>query len=782
MTSLPPSGSKPKGGRRDFSSSFARLARPVQQWVWRSGWNELRDIQEQAVPLILDSDRDIVIAAPTASGKTEAAFIPLLSRLVSSKREMRGFEIVYVSPLKALINDQFRRLEDLCEMLDVPVHKWHGDVSGIKKHRAVRDPRGVLLITPEALEAMFVRRGIEIPGLFSAARCVVVDELHSMLDTERGVQLRSLLNRMEIAVGRRVRRVGLSATLGDMRLAGSYLRPGSRPGAKIIRSESEGQEIKLLLKGYVKRLSRDPSIADADEDSEEDRQQGRGSTSTGSSIAAHIFNYLRGQQNLVFADRRQEVELYADRLRQLAGRYRLPNEFYAHHANLARQHREFVEDRLRRANQPTTAVCTSTLELGIDIGEVTSIAQIGPPYSVSSTRQRLGRSGRRKGKPAVLRTYIQETEIAPGSHPADELRLRLVRSIAIIELLLGGWCEPPEKGALHLSTFVQQILSVIAERGGASPGAVFDALCRRGAFGTISADLFKRVLRAIGAGKQPLIEQMRDGTLLLSAAGERTVEHYTFYAVFSTPEEYRVVAAGKLLGTLPVEFAIVVETTIIFAGKRWRVTDVDTEAKVIEVIPDPTGEPPQFSGSAGFLHDRVARKMKQIYRSRALPKYLDPVARELLQEGRANFRFRGLHRTSVLGLGARRSVILPWRGTIATSTLALALTAIGVKASPYDHLVVEVRSDVDRIQRALRFLASHPAPEATELASLMRNLQGEKYHRYLSRDLQCIDAASARVAADAIPRLARALLGPSQRPEADPIRSGPPTRAMRWSY
>ncbi len=782
MTNSPPSGSEANGDRRGFSSGFDRLARPVQQWVWRSGWNELRDIQEAAIPLILDSDRDIVIAAPTASGKTEAAFIPLLSRLVASKRGNRGFEIVYVSPLKALINDQFRRLEDLCELLDVPVHKWHGDVAGSKKHRAVRDPRGVLLITPEALEAMFVRRGIEIPRLFGAARCVVVDELHSMLDTERGVQLRSLLNRMEIAVRRRIRRVGLSATLGDMRLAGSYLRPESRPGAKIIRSDSEGQAIKLLLKGYVKRLARDPEMEAADKDSDEVRQAGRGSTSTGRSIAAHIFKYLRGQQNLVFADRRQEVELYADRLRRLAERYRLPNEFYAHHANLARPHREFVEDRLRSAQQPTTAVCTSTLELGIDIGEVTSIAQIGPPYSVSSTRQRLGRSGRRKGKAAILRTYIQETEVAPSSHPADELRLRLVRSIAIIELLLRGWCEPPEKGALHLSTFVQQILSVIAERGGALPGAVFDALCRRGAFSAIGSDLFKQVLRAIGGGKNPLIEQMRDGTLLLSATGERIVEHYTFYAVFSTPEEYRVVAAGKLLGTLPVEFAIVVDTTIIFAGKRWRVTDVDTDAKVVEVVPDPSGEPPQFSGSAGFLHDRVAERMRAIYRSTAVPKYLDPVARELLEEGRKNFRFKGLHRTSVLGLGERRSVILPWRGTVVTATLALALTAVGLRSSPHDHLVVEVRGDVVATQRALRFLASQPALGATELASLMRNLQSEKYHRYLSRHLLCIDAASARVAADAIPGLAKQLLDTLPTHAASPRRSGHRVRASRWGY
>ena len=757
MTSSPASGSDSKP---QLSTSFQLLARPLQQWIWRRGWNRLRDIQEQAIPLLLAGDDDVVIAAPTATGKTEAAFIPLLSRLVSSKRAARGFDIVYVSPLKALINDQFRRLEELCESLRLPVHKWHGDVSSVAKARAVTDPRGVLLITPESLEAMFVRRGLEIPALFAAVDCVVVDELHSMLDTERGMQLRSLLSRMEISVRRRVRRVGLSATLGDMQLAAAYLRPRSGD-VRVVRSSSEGQAIKLLLKGFlVKRVS--PGF-DEDAGGDEDGDRASGAVSAERSIADHIFRHLRGQQNLVFADRRQVVELYADRLRELSRKLHIPNEFYAHHSNLARPHREFVEKRLRSAYEPTTAVCTSTLELGIDIGEVASIAQIGPPYSVSSTRQRLGRSGRRKGKAAIMRTYVQETEVGAGSHPVDELRLRLVRSIAIIELLLERWCEPPERGALHLSTLVQQILSVIAERGGASARTIFNVLCRHGPFSAVDADLFALVLRSMGHEDRALIEQAPDGTLLLGVRGERIVEHYTFYAVFGTPEEYRVIANGRVLGTLPVDFAVVEDSTIIFAGKRWRVTGVDPSAKVIEVTPDPSGQPPKFSGTPGLLHDRVARQMRAIYRGDFVPAYLDATARELLEEGRTNYRLRGLDFTGVLGLGGSQTVILPWRGTVATETLALSLMAVGFKASAHDHVVVEVRSDVGTVQRGLRLLASREQPDPVRLASLMRNLEREKYHRYLTPDLQCIDAASARVVAETVPGLARELLACSVR-------------------
>src|SRR5690606_19818600 len=138
----------------------------------------------------------------------------------------------------------------LCELLEIPVHRWHGDVSAVAKARARRDPRGVLLITPESLEALFVLRGLEVPGLFAALGCIVIDELHAMLDTGRGIHLRSILNRIEMAIGRPVRRVGLSATLGDMRLACAYLRPAAPEEVRLLKSEAEGQELKVQLRGY----------------------------------------------------------------------------------------------------------------------------------------------------------------------------------------------------------------------------------------------------------------------------------------------------------------------------------------------------------------------------------------------------------------------------------------------------------------------------------------------------------------------------------------------------
>lgn len=754
MTSSPPSGSEPKtGAAAQVSSSFELLARPVQRWIWQKRWRELRDIQEKAIPLLLEEDVDVIIAAATAGGKTEAAFLPLLSRLIASEREDKGFDLVYVSPLKALINDQFRRLDELCELIEVPVHRWHGDVSSVAKSKARRDPCGVLLITPESLEALFVLRGLEVPGLFAALDCIVIDELHAMLDTERGVQLRSLLNRIEIAIGRPIRRVGLSATLGDMRLACVYLRPSAPDKVRLLKSDSEGQELKVQLRGHV---TAGPDVLDDANErlSEDDAGAAPREEAVDRAIARHLFDRLRGQQNLVFAGSRQNVELYADLLRQMSEEARLPNEFCAHHANLARDHREFVERRLKRAKEPTTAVCTSTLELGIDIGEVESVAQIGPPFSVASMRQRLGRSGRRAGKPAVMRMYVKERALDPGSNPMDALRLQLVQSIAMIDLLVAGWCEPPQPQALHLSTLVHQVLSIIAEHGGATARSLFEVICRSGPFTAVDPGLFTKVLRCLGNPDSALIEQAPDGTLLLGATGERLVEHYSFYSVFMTLEEYRVVEKGHTLGTLPVTFLLVPDMTIIFSGRRWRVLVVHDRERVIEVAPDAAGTPPKFGGDAGNLHDEVAKKMRSIYLSSDIPPYLDSAARDLLVEGRNAFQRYQLNTTSLLSIDCDSSLLFPWHGTDVTESLALALVSKGLQASPR-HVVIEVGAAASEVMETLNEIACSPAPEPTELAEYMKNLVREKYHPFLSRSLLVLDAAAGRIAADHLPALAQ---------------------------
>lgn len=755
MTTSPTSGSE----RQARSGSFALLAEPIRRWIWRKNWSSLRDIQERSIPLLVQEENDVIIAAATAGGKTEAAFLPLISRVIESDSEGRGFDLLYISPLRALINDQFRRLEDLCETVDLPVHPWHGDISAAAKSKARKNPRGILLITPESLEATFVLRGLEVPGLFGKLNCIVIDELHAFLGTERGIQLLSLLARLEFATRRRIRRVGLSATLGDMNLVRQYLRPEAPQAVTVLQSDSEGPVLRLQLRGY--RIPKPESGIRKHRESAEDQEP---SISARRAIATHVFDKLRGKTNLVFAGRRDEVEVFSDLLRRISEQRHLPNEFHPHHANLSREHRTFVERRLKEAKIPTTAVCTATLELGIDIGDVECVAQIGAPFSVASLRQRLGRSGRRAGQPAVLRMYSVERDIDADTRSVDTLRLDLVQSIAMVDLLLEGWCEPPRPAALHLSTLVHQVLSVVAERNGIEAKRLFSILCGHGPFKQVDMGLFARLLRRIGTPEVALIEQSRDGTLLLGRKGEDIVEHYSFYAVFQTPEEYRILFNGRSLGTIPIDNPLAPGMSIIFSGKRWRIRSIHDRDKVIEVEWDATGRSPCFGGDGGIIDDTVVRRMRTILEGDEIPRYLDREAADLLSEGRRNYRRLGLAGSRIVKLGGGRHLIATWSGTIQTTNFALILRSHGFTVDIHEGFL-----DVEREHEAevglpdiLKKLAKDPAPSGKHLASNVMIPQTEKYHPHLSRDLLVEDALSGRLLPDAVPEMAAGILEESQ--------------------
>ena len=726
------------------STGFDRLAESVRRWIWDRGWNNLRDIQERAIPILLNGDTDVIIAAATAGGKTEAAFLPLISSVLEDPGEA-GFDLVYVGPLRALINDQFERLEDLCKRAELPVHPWHGDIAQGVKAKARKNPRGILLITPESLEALFVLRGLEIPTLFFGTRAVVIDELHALLDTERGIHLRSLVTRLELAVGRRIRRVGLSATLGEMALAREYLRPEAPDDVALLESNSKGQELRVQIRGYVEMEHH--SGNDEDDDSSAQR-----------AVAEHLFSKLRGSRNLVFAGSRQRVEWFADALRQMSEKVRLPLEFFPHHASLSREHRTNLEKRLK-THPATTAVCTSTLELGIDIGDIACVAQIGPPFSVASLRQRLGRSGRRHGQAAVLRMYAIEDAPSKDSHPLDRLNLRLVRSIAMVELLITGWCEPPLPLALHLSTLTHQVLSVIAQHGGSSAGRLYSTLCRHGPFRQVDAPLFARLLRQLGRTDVSLIEQSPDGTLLLGRQGERLVEHYRFYAVFQTPEEYRIIADQKPLGTLTVVMVLMPGMTIIFSGRRWRITEIHDREKVIQVKADPAGRPPRFGGSGGLIHDRVVSKMMEVLSGSDIPVYLDQCAAGLLESARSEFRRLGMDQEPIQRIGEHHYLIATSVGTVRTSTFALVLRALGYSVDVYDgFLDVHYEKGIKPIDATLNTIADDATNSLEIVLPETSNLIAEKFHSYLSPELLLEDALSSRLDLDALPSIAQRLL------------------------
>lgn len=764
MTTWPPSDSDRSdksplatdaGSSRDASTShaFEQLDERVKQWIWDADWNQLRDIQEEAILSILSRRSDLIVAAATAAGKTEAVFLPICSSLVGQPKS-RGLRVLYVSPLKALINDQFRRLGGLCEPLEIPVHRWHGDVPSSRKRQLIQSPSGILLITPESLEALFVVHGPRMGDLLAGLEWVVVDELHAFLGTDRGRQLQSLLHRLELRIRRSVPRIGLSATLGDLSLAAESLRPGKGHEVERIVSDLRGQELRLQIRGYTTvapPTGNQPTTTPAEETEEDGAAE---------EIADHLFRTLRGQDHLVFANSRGLVEQYADRLRRRSDLERVPNEFLPHHGSLSRPLREEVEDRLKDSAAPLTAICTSTLELGIDIGQVTSIGQIGAPFSVASLRQRLGRSGRR-GEPAILRLYIREPEITPRSHVLDGLRTELVQAVAMVELLVERWCEPAGHGALHLSVLVQQILSMTAEHGGVSALQLWRALCESGPFRSVSQRQLGLLLRSMGS--LDLLMQADDGTLLPGEKGERILGHFTFYTIFQTPDEYQVIHQGQALGFLNSAYLFAEGIHIIFAGRRWKVVSVDAERKTILVVPSPGGRTPTFLGNpGGQVHDRVRTTMRRVWESAHSPRYLDPTARLLLDEGRIRYAELGLVRNSLVSSG-RDTIVFLCRGDGILRTLQLQFLERKVDVARHGPALVLDGIDVESTRQLLEDLREKGPVDPVELAQHALNKRNGKYSWVLDESLLDADFASAMLDARGTHAAVTELLGQSSR-------------------
>ena len=709
------------------SNSFTLLDQRIQRYIWAEGWTELRDAQELAIPLIVEAKRDVIVAAATAAGKTEAVFLPALTHLLGSK-PIDGL-IVYISPLKALINDQFGRLDRLCEDLEIPVWPWHGDIAANVKAKFLKRPTGVLLITPESMEAFLCNRGTSVGAIFASAQYFVVDELHAFIGSERGKQLQSLLHRVEKVIARTVPRIGLSATLGDMRLAADFLRPTKGAEVAVVESHAAAGELRILVKGYEElAVERQPEPNDSKEDEGPE-------AITPAQIAAHLFKLLRGSNNLVFPNSRREVERYTHILNEMCAKAQVPNEFWPHHGNLSKELRSDTEAALKQHEHPATAICTNTLELGIDIGAVKSVVQIGPPPSVASLRQRLGRSGRRKGEPAILRGYCIENTITSKSELAAHLRLETVQMVAMISLLLEHWVEPPMAAGTHLSTLIQQILSFISQNGGTTASQLFDLFVTPGApFAGLTPDDFKDLLRHLG--QKDLLTQDSSGLLLHGQLGERLVNHYSFYAAFASDEEFRIVAGGKPLGSLPVSQMMHVGQHILFGGRTWLVEEVNSDEKTIYVVRTKGGVPPTFSGGAGRVHTRVRQRMRELMATTSDVKFVDETAQRFLRESRAAYARLSLDKTVTMDQGSQ-VFLFTWLGDAANEVISCLLARQGMTAwiaGPGLEVMKKGNTSED-IESVLYDACIEEPPSLPELLSGAKNLERAKWDWALPQNL-----------------------------------------------
>jgi ATP-dependent Lhr-like helicase len=554
-------------------------------------------------------------------------------------------------------------------------------------------------------------------------RYIVIDELHAFIGSERGKQLQSLMHRVDISLNRTTPRIALSATLGDMGKAAEFLRPKSEVLAEVIESKNDPTELRVLVKGYVE--------SDCD-DSEVEKEKLQ--------IYEHLFKTLRGSNNLIFANGRGDVEYYADALRRKSEQYG-DNQFFAHHGNLSKEIRTEAEKALK-SEGCATVICTTTLELGINIGSIKNVAQIGVAPSVSSLRQRLGRSGRLKGEPAVLWGYVMENEIEVNSTPKDYLHENLVQFIAQIRLLIKRWYEPPRIENLHLSTFIQQLLSLIAQYGGLNAATAWTILCEGGVFQNLNKSDFILLLRALG--EKDILIQTHDGLLLHGFVGERIVNDYKFYATFMDEPQYRIVNGHRTLGTLSDGKLFKIGDYIIFAGRRWEVRHIDLERKILDVIPAPAGIIPVFGGGGNFVDDRVRQEMFFVLSETNNIPFLDKNAENLLNAARLEFRRMGLGEKSqtILNIEKENILIFHWHGSRVSHTICLILGMYGFETTN-QRFYLEVKASKTSLLMVIKKILESPLPDEISLVMNITFKQQEKWDYLLPEPLLSKNYASS---------------------------------------
>lgn len=643
--------------------AFDRYAPFVQEYIYQNHWENLRSIQVAAADAIFNTDENVLLTASTASGKTEAAFFPIITLFSEDMPSSVG--CIYIGPLKALINDQFSRLNDLCAEADIPVWHWHGDVAQSHKAKLMKHPSGILQITPESLEALLLHKHAAIAKLFGDLRFVVIDEVHSLLRGDRGGQTLCLIERLSRIAGVNPRRIGLSATIGDPEGTGEFLSLGTGRKTIIPKIDAKGSKWRLSMEHfYVKdaQAAEDKQIPDALPVLEEKTDDAPANADPG---IGYIFEHTRGKKCLVFVNSREECEMVTTTLRHYCELNHEPDRFLVHHGNLSASYRETAEGIMKDDSQYMTTVTTATLELGIDIGRLERAFQIDAPWTVSSFLQRMGRTGRRELPPEMW-FVIREDEPEVRAMLPTTIPWKLLQGIALVQLYLEErWVEPPRLDRLPFSLLYHQTMSTLASCGELSPRALADRVLRLHYFHRITQEDYRVLLRHLIATDH--IQQTEQGGLIVGLAGERVINSFKFYGVFQESEEYTVRSESQELGT--VVSPPPVGEKLAIAGHVWQVLDVDHKRRLIYCQQVKGSVPAYFGQCPGDLHTKILTRMRRVLQEDRQYPYLMKNAVARLEQARFTAAHSGAAEKPLINLGGNMWCLLPWVGTYTFLTM-----------------------------------------------------------------------------------------------------------------
>ncbi|MCL2499718.1 MAG: DEAD/DEAH box helicase [Defluviitaleaceae bacterium] len=705
--------------------TFSRLSPFIQEFIYRNEWTELRGIQIAACGIIFDTDDNLLLSSGTASGKTEAAFLPILTQIYEDPPKSVG--VLYISPLKALINDQFKRLDQLLLDSNIPVTKWHGDANQDKKNYLVKNPEGILQITPESLESLLTNKRGSCLQLFRDLRFVIIDEVHQFMRDARGLQLLCVLERLQNLTKAYPRRVGLSATLGDIKLAENWLNTGTaRKCASPITDEGK-RRIRLHIERFVNYADKRDLNALTDSSGTQDVGD-----------RAHydyLFKMTLDKKTIIFTNSREETEYVMANLREIALKNKSPDIYRVHHGNVSALLRETTEDEMKSEDEKIVTGATVTLELGIDIGALDQAVQIGAPHSVASFAQRLGRCGRRGQIAQLLFTFV-ESIVINAADILGPINWDFLKSLAIIELYTKEhWIEPIYPHHHHYALLYHQTMSFLKSNGESSPAALATAVLGLGVFKHIPQEDYRRLLSHMVDMQQ--LERTERGGLIIGRQGERIVNSHKFLTVFKAPEYLLVKDENRTIGTVDTVYPV--GTRFSLAGMTWEVLDVNEKSKVIFVKKVPGVSMVDWEAVFdGELHTVLVKKIRQILMADVMFSYLSDSCKERITELRYITRNSGILDNLVTQISNKKFAIFPWIGTRQLLTLHYALldkqipnkipwfTSVYIEAI-FSGTTEELEEIIRDIARSEIDLYNLPLPGKTQVRA--------KYNEYVPADL-----------------------------------------------
>lgn len=574
-----------------MKSSYFLLHEKVQNGIKDIlKWNSLTSIQEETIPRLLNGDNCVLIAQ-TAGGKTEAAFLPIISEIY--KEKLKPISVIYISPIRALLNNQELRLKKLGKIANIDAFKWHGEVTYNNKRKFNIEPKHIIATTPESLEVMLMSNSYDCEVLFSNIRFIVIDEVHYFAENYRGAQLMSIIERIQTYSRYDIQRIGLSATIGNPEEILEWISGSSKRNKVVIKPNNKRNKSKIFIR-YFDEFNEKTMVS--------------------------LLPVLRNKKSLFFCNSRANSEKISRILKKLGLNAKV------HHSSISKNLREMSEEKLKNSSSEMCLCCTSTMELGIDVGELDIVMQLKSPSTVASFRQKMGRTGRRQGTISHYEFCVDD-------------EFSLINAIAIVELARKKWIESAYTPLSAYTVLFQQLFSMIQQKYGLKQSYLNEIVEKSNSFDNVDEDKLLKFIKYL-IDKNYL--EYKNGEYLL---GKEIEEEYgynflmNFISVFETLPEFSIIHRNKEIGTLQSWFVYALlkenkSSKFTLAGSTWEIDKIDYEKYRIYVKASKEGRLSNWMGNGAVVSYEVAKEILRVLNSSQDYPYIDKKAQSILKSTR----------------------------------------------------------------------------------------------------------------------------------------------------